>query len=269
MTDDHVKIPTTPFPVTVPAEALEPIPRRKLAHEVLDRLFARLRAGEFPVGSHLPSERELMQLYSVGRPAVREALQALERMGLVSIVHGERARVLPLSAQTVIAQVSDLAMHLLSSSHDLLEHLKEARCRFEVGMVRIAAERATKADIEVLRQALEAHRASLDDPSEFLRTDMAFHCAIAAISGNPIYMAVSQAMLDWLEKFHIELVRAPGAERVTFAEHEKIFERIAARDRDGAAKAIAAHLTRANKHYRLAEPPQPARAETSARAHGK
>ena len=76
-------------------------------------------------------------------------------------------------------------------------------------------------------------------------------------------MAVSQAMLEWLEKFQIQLVRAPGAERVTFAEHEKVFERIAAHDPDGAAKAITAHLTRANKLYRLAERPQSARTETS------
>ncbi len=269
MTSDYVTASPGELAVAVPAEALQPIPRRKLAHELLDRLLARLRAGEFAVGSHLPSERELMQAYSVGRPAVREALQALERMGLVSIVHGERARVLPLSAQTVIAQISDLAVHLLSSSQDLLEHLKEARCRFEVDMVRIAAERATKGDIETLRRALEAHRASLADPSQFLRTDMAFHRAIAAISRNPIYLAVSQAMLEWLEKFHIELVRAPGAEQVTFTEHEKVFERIAARDREGAAKAITAHLTRANRFYRLAELPQPVRTETSERVHGK
>lgn len=233
------------------ANAAHPIPRRKLADEVLERLLVRVRVGEFPEGSPLPSERELMQLYAVGRPAVREALQALERMGIISIVHGGRARVLPLSAQTVITQMSDTAMHLLSTSHDLLEHLKEARLFFEVGMARLAAERATKSDVEALRRSLEEHRASLGDPAQFLKTDMAFHGAIAAISRNPIYVAVSDAMLEWLQRFHINLVRAPGVEQVTFAEHEKVFKQIAAHDPAGAAKAITAHLTRANDLYRL------------------
>ena len=226
-----------------------PIARRKLSHEVLDRLLPRIRSGEYPVGSLLPSERELMQSLGVGRPAVREALQALERMGLVAIVHGEGARVLPLSADKVIAQISDAAMHLLSGSSDLLENLKDARLQFEVFMARTAAERATPAQIEHLRVLLDAHRATVDDPERFLATDMAFHRGIAAISGNPIYMAVSQAMLDWLEQFHFEAVRAPGAEVTTLAEHVELFECIARHDANGAAAAITAHLRRANAHY--------------------
>ena len=246
MTDDYA----SQVPGRQPGAAADPpIARRKLSHEVLDRLLPRIRSGEFPVGARLPSERELMQALGVGRPAVREALQTLERMGLVAIVHGEGARVLPLSAGKVIAQISDAAMHLLSGSSDLLEHLKEARLQFEVGMARIAAERATPQQVEQLRLLLDEHKASLDDPERFLQTDMAFHRGIAEISGNPIYGAVSQAMLEWLEQFHHELVRAPGAEKITLAEHVKLFKCIASHDPDGAAAALTAHLKRANKHY--------------------
>ena len=228
---------------------LAPIARRKLSHEVLERLLARIRSGESPTGSLLPSERELMQALGVGRPAVREALQALERMGLVVIVHGEGARVLALSAESVIEQMSGSAMHLLSGSSDLLEHLKEARLQFEVAMARTAAARATPRRIEALRLLLEQHCDSLDDPARFLETDMAFHRGIAAMSGNPIYMAVSTAMLQWLEQFHSEALRAHGAESTTLAEHVKLFKRIAQHDAEGAARAVTAHLRRANKHY--------------------
>jgi len=231
----------------------EPIRRRKLSHEVLDRLLARLRNGDFPVGSTLPSERELMEHFAVGRPAVREALQALERMGFISIVHGEGARVLPLTAATVIGQISDAAIHMLSTSEDLLEHLKSARMFFEVGMVRLAAEQRTDADLARLADALEANRRSIADQAEFQSTDMGFHHAIAAASGNPIYVAVSQAMLEWLGQFYGQLVRHPGAEDMIFSEHKAILERIEARDPDGAAKAMTDHLTRANLRYRLAE----------------
>jgi GntR family transcriptional regulator, sialic acid-inducible nan operon repressor len=231
----------------------EPIRRRKLAHEVLDRLMASMRNGEFPIGSTLPSERELMELFSVGRPAVREALQAMERMGFIAIVHGEGARVLPISATTVIGQISDSAMHLLSSSHDLLEHLKDARAFFEIGMVRALAERATAADLVTLKRALDANRSAMSDQETFQRTDMAFHRTIAELSGNPIYSAVSQAMLEWLGTFYSQLVFNPGAEKTIHAEHADIFERIAAHDPDGAAKAMADHLARANQRYKLTE----------------
>ena len=243
---------TTSFGPYTSLAAPQPIQRRKLAHQVLGRLLSLIGAGDFPVNTLLPSERELMQLFGVGRPAVREALQSLERMGLISIVHGEGARVLPLSAHSVIAQISDTAVHMLSGSETLLEHLKEARLMFEVGMARIAAQNATKDDIEALRQVLEAHRASARDPHRFLETDMAFHRAIAAVSGNPIFVAVAEGMLQWLQRFRTQLVRAPGAELATLAEHEKLFKCIEDHDPDAAAETVTGHLTRANKLYRLA-----------------
>ena len=116
-------------------------------------------------------------------------------------------------------------------------------------MARQAAQRATPEQIEHLRTLLETHKATLDDPQRFLATDMAFHKGIAELSGNPIYRAVSQAMLEWLEQFHHEAVRAPGAEKTSLNEHIKMFKCIAAHDPDGAAKVLTAHLMRANKHY--------------------
>lgn len=245
MSDDHTK----PTDARQPAGDAAPIARRKLSHEVLDRLLPRIRSGEFPVGSLLPSERDLMASLGVGRPAVREALQTLERMGLVAIVHGEGARVVQMSADRVIGQISEAAMLLLSGSSDLLEDLKEARLHFEVSMIRLAAQRATPAQVEYLGARLEEHKASLDDPRRFLATDMAFHRAIAQISGNAIYQAASQAMLEWLVQFHDEVVRAPGAEKTTLNEHVKMFKCIAAHDPDGAAAVMQAHLKRATRHY--------------------
>ena len=55
----------------------QPIQRRKISHEVMDRLLQRIRNGEWGPGDQLPSERELMETYGVGRPAIREAQQDL------------------------------------------------------------------------------------------------------------------------------------------------------------------------------------------------
>lgn len=232
-----------------PRELPAPILRRKLYQEIVDRLLARIRAGEFPPGGQLPSERQLMQTYAVGRPAVREALLTLQRMGLIAITHGDRARVVSITADTAIRQVSEMGRLLLETSPGSLGHLKEARLFFEVGMVRIAAQNATAVDIENLRSALEEHRAALKDGIRFLEKDMAFHRAIVGISRNPIFESVSRAMLEWLERFHEGLVRAPGREPVGLAEHTRIFNCIARHDADGAARAMTAHLTRANKLY--------------------
>jgi GntR family transcriptional regulator, sialic acid-inducible nan operon repressor len=232
---------------------IDPIPRRKLYQEVLDRLLSRITSGEYASGDQLPSERQLMEMFQVGRPAIREAIQTLSHMGLVTITHGERARVTPITAEKVIEQVAGSARHFLATAPENLEHLKEARVFFEVGMVRLAAERASPEDIQRLERRLQEHRDSLDDLSNFLPRDMAFHREIAAISGNPIYSAVSQAMFNWLAAYHVDLLRAPGAERITIEEHEKIFAAVAARNPEDAGTAMADHLKRASLLYRQFE----------------
>ena len=226
------------------------IPRKKLADQVLDRLIDLLRSGELAPGDRMPSERTLMERYGVGRPAIREAMQTLAGMGLIAIRHGERARVKSLSAASMMEQIDLTARHLLSSSQQSLDNLKEARLLFELDIVRIAAERARAADIERLRRALAAQRAS-PDTAHFVEADIAFHGALAAVSGNPIYTAVSNAMLHWIMEYHFDLVHVAGLEQLTLAEHTAIIDKVEAGDGDGAVKAMADHLNRANALYRL------------------
>ena len=168
-----------------------PITRRKLYQEVQDRLLQRITAGEIRAGEQLPSERELMEFYGVGRVAVREALQELARSGIVEISHGERARVVVPTARLLIQQ-------------------------------------------------------------HFIERDMQFHREIARISGNPIFSAIVEAMFGWANEHHRSIVRAPGAESVTLAEHERIVQAIEQHDPDAAERAMRDHLSRVSDLYRRA-----------------
>lgn len=228
----------------------EPIQRRKLFQEVLDRLMARIRSGDIPPGAQLPSERELMEVYGVGRPAVREALQALERSGIVEIAHGERARVVVPTADRLMAQIAGGTMHLLRSQPDTLEHLKGARLFLETGMARLAAERATEADVARLREAVARHRASLNDLEKFIELDMVFHRELATLSGNPIFPAIVEALFRWASEYHQDMVRAPGVEALTLSEHERIVDAVAQHQPEAAVEAMRAHLTRASQLYK-------------------
>lgn len=235
----------------------ETIQRRKIYQEVRDRLMERIRTGAYPPNTQLPSERELMEEYGVGRPAVREALQELQRSGIVEIIHGERARVVVPTAERLMSQLAGGAMHLLRSQPGTLEHLKEVRLFLETGTARMAAERATEEDVARLRLAVAQHRASMVNLERFIELDMAFHREIASISGNPIFPAIVEAMFGWASEYYQALVRAPGAEALTLAEHERIVDAIAARDPAGAASAMQAHLSRANTLYRELTRPTP------------
>ena len=75
---------------------------------------------------------------------------------------------------------------------------------------------------------------------------------IARISGNPIFPAIVEALFGWASAYYQTIVRAPGAESLTLAEHQRIIEAIARGDADGAAQAMSEHLTRASDLYRQA-----------------
>ncbi len=224
----------------------EEIVRRKLSDEVFDRLRRMITSGELGPGDAMPSERELMERFRVGRPAIREAMQALANMGLLTISQGERAKVRQLTARSLIHQVDAAAQIMLSTSPDSLAHLREARRFFERGMVREAALHAGEADVARLRANLARQRQCLSDAASFIDYDTRFHIDIAAISKNPIFEAVSEAMLGWLRKYHTDLLLWLGQEHLTLAEHEEIIGRIAAHDAEGAERAMVKHLDRTN-----------------------
>ena len=228
-----------------------PIRKRKLSHEVQERLLRLIEDEEMRPGDPLPSERDLMQSYEVGRPAVREALQNLERMGLIAIRHGDHARVAEPSIGRMVDEMSQTMRHILSHSPTTMEHLKEARAMFEIEMVRIAARKHSKGYIVRLRRLLEEQAAARSDPARFLAGDAAFHREIASISGNPIFAAVTEAVFGWLGDFYVNLVRAPGRENVTLDEHQMIIDAIADGDQTRAAKAMSDHLSRASRLYHV------------------
>jgi DNA-binding FadR family transcriptional regulator len=170
-------------------------------------------------------------------------------MGLVAISHGERAKVLELTAQSIFRQMDMTAKMMLAKSSDSLEHLKSARIFFERGMAREAAQKGDANDIADLREILETQRASLGDAEAFIAADMEFHTRIARISRNPIYVAVSEAMLAWLKEYHTEMLIWTGKEKFTLAEHEEIITCLEAGNPDAAEQAVLKHLERSRALY--------------------
>ncbi len=198
----------------------------------------------------MPSERTLMERFGVGRPAVRESLQSLHTMGLITISHGERSRVNELSAGTAFKQVDAIAQLLLTSEPANIEHLKEARRLLEAGIVKSAAERSTKKDIRDLRDLIAKQRDKLGDSEAFMQADIAFHKRIAETGRNPLLTAVSEAMLKWLFQYHTVLLHWSGREETTLAEHSEIVDLIEKRDVEGAVKAMEIHLNRSEERYK-------------------
>jgi DNA-binding FadR family transcriptional regulator len=225
--------------------------RRKIHEDVASQLEEAIATGTFAPGDQLPSERDLMEAFNVGRPAVREALLLLDRMGLVQLSTGERARVTRPTVHGLVDQLSGAARHFLASPGGE-EAFQDARRVFEAAIARNAAETAAPADIARLEAALAANRAAAGDVAEFERTDIAFHQALVETGGNPIFAALYRALSGWLARQRTISLRTPGALAAALASHEEIFEAVRARDPEAAGRAMDRHLRQVMGFYRAA-----------------
>jgi GntR family transcriptional repressor for pyruvate dehydrogenase complex len=223
------------------------IKRRKLYEQIAELIQEDIARGAIRPGEQLPSEREIMAKYGVGRAAVREALFALAKMGLIAISSGERARVIEPSPEVVVQELSGAARLFLATENGI-HQFQEARLVFEVALARRAAEIATDDDIAAIRAALEANREA-SDRRQFEETDVIFHRAIARVGGNPIFPAISDAVTEWLIEQRRGTARVPQAQQLAIEWHERICEAIARHDSEGAATAMKGHLNQVNRFY--------------------
>lgn len=219
----------------------EPLIRqRKLYEEVAERLERKIAIGDYLPSDPLPSERELMETYGVGRPAIREALFHLQKLGLVELRSGTRARVTRPTPQSVVDNLSVTARHMLAGPGGV-QNFQGVRIFFEAGLARHAALHATKRDLADFEAALEANRESIGDIKDFERTDVAFHYVLALIPRNPIFVAIHAAFAEWLLEQR-QTTLAPGIDVIAYEAHRAIFEAVAARDADQAERAMRDHL---------------------------
>ena len=215
--------------------------RAKLFEQIAEALEGRIRGRELEEGAELPSERDLMKSFGVGRTAVREALFHLQRMGLVELKSGARARVVAPTPAAVMSSLAGSARYLLSDPGGM-RHFQEARILFETGLARDAARLATDGDVAVLHLALEENRKAVGDIRRFEEADIAFHLAITRIPKNPIYTSLHAAIIDWLVDQRRVSLSYPGQNRVAYEAHAAICEAIAARNEARAAAAMREHL---------------------------
>jgi DNA-binding FadR family transcriptional regulator len=203
--------------------------------QILDTFYAEgLKPGEW-----LGTEAELAERFNVSRVTIRDAVSALAARGLIEVRVGARGglRIATSDPERLIDAFS-IQLSLMGLSRD---ELFEAMSAIEPVTAGLAAARASDAQIEALRELVERSRSVLDDPEQFTILAVAFHQALADISGNRALRA-SLAALRSTQLAHLTPpTTQPVAERVARI-HFAIFEAIAARDPDLARARMVEHL---------------------------
>lgn len=229
--------------------ALGALPSGTPVSEVARRLMDLFTTGDLEPGTRLPPERQLAATLGVGRSAVREALAALEILGILDVRPGS-GTYLRGTASELLPQT--LRWGLLIGQKNTAE-LLELRSGLEIYVARLAAGRAAASDLRALSGSLERMRGGVGELKAFARADLDFHNALATAAGNDTLVDLLHVVRSLLQVYADRAVHDEAEARVAVDEHDAVFRAIEAGNEDAAASAMALHMATASA--RLAAAP--------------
>lgn len=215
-----------------------PVRSTRIYEEIVRQIKAMIAEGRLKSGDRLPPERDLAEKFLVSRTSVREALRALETLGLVEIRPGEGTFVRPVSVE---ALVEPLAM-VMASQREAIAELFEARRLLEPAIAALAARRATPEEIHEMERILEAQAREVSQGRTGLAQDAEFHAAIAAAAHNQAISRLVHGIMDLLAQSREESLHTPGRPLRSHQDHRRVLEAIRRRDPAGAEAAMREHI---------------------------
>lgn len=226
-----------------------------LSDRVTQQLHDLILSGRLRPGDQLPAERDLAESFGVSRTVVREAVRSLAARGMVNVRAGHGSRVAAVNSSHV---AKSMQLHLQGIGGIDYSTLHEVRTVLEQRIAHLAAQRARDEDVEMLRAVLERMRQALNNPEQAAVTDVAFHRTIAEMTGNPLFLVLLNSIGEVLMEIRRAILSEPGRVQEALDWHQRILDRIADGDPDGAERAMKEHLvdslhlwggsTKATKH---------------------
>src|ERR1700761_4564490 len=209
--------------------------QRRIAAE----LGTEILSGGLQPGDRLPNDVEMTKLFGVSRVVTREVVKTLAAKGMVA----SKVRVGTIVRDPIHWSWLDPDVltwrAAMGMDETFLQQIFEVRRAVEPVAASLAASNATKADILRLREAITRMAEAEDDARRFARADLQFHLAVTAASHNPYFHAfagmIETALLTVFSKNAASKVSSRSD---TTAKHALIADAIAAKDTDGAARAM-------------------------------
>ena len=192
-----------------PSEPDKPRRRRvKVADEIIETLRQEIATRRLPHGERLPSEKDLSERFGVSQPTVREAIRALETLGLVEVLHGNGSFV---RSQGDYALASALQTLLQLESVGIMDVLdvRQVLGRHSIGA---AVLRATAEDLGAidLARARFKRPAELKDVDQVIAAILDFQRAVSAASHNPILYSLEGFLLALLNEVQVKSLTGRG-----------------------------------------------------------
>ena len=223
-----------------------PLGRKTVSELVVQRILDLVRAGSLRAGAKLPPERDLASQLDVSRPTLREALRALQILGVLEIRHGGGVYVTSLDPAELL---SPLDLFVTLDARNMAE-LFDARIQYEPLIAKLAAERMDEAGVLRLSELVAAQLADPEDPELFHATDVEFHKSILDASGNLFLSRFGKLLQVLGDQGRKAFQKREWVRLRSIHDHEAILAAFRARDPDAAHAAMRAHMVHVRQALR-------------------
>jgi GntR family transcriptional repressor for pyruvate dehydrogenase complex len=232
---------------------LKAIKKTRIYEEVVTQIHNLIREGKFKARDQLPSERELAETFKVSRTSVREALRALETRGLIVSRTGAGNFVADLPIESIVAPLATL----LIEEKNALADMFEMRKLIEPHIASLAAQRATKKDVERMKRILDKQREAVSRGETGVEADAEFHYAIGQATQNQALQKLVSGLMDILSHSREESLQTPGRSQASLDSHYKILVAIEEHDRQKSRQAMLYHIEQVEQNVFLSKERKP------------
>jgi len=217
------------------------IDKKTIIERIRDQILSLIYEGKLLAGNKLPSETELMKIFGVSRPAVREAIHVMIGEGILEIKHGKGTYVRELSSASAIK--SEVVNLLLKSANfeEILDVL-EVRATLEPAIAARVAQYASEADFEDLEKILDQCEEAIHKGNFSLDMSWNFHKRISEAARNSIMAKIVVILYEMIKAYQVGLYDMYFDPVADLMGHRKLLEEIKSSDPERARKAMLEHF---------------------------
>lgn len=221
--------------------------KEKLVDRVVRELEELIISRQLEPDTKLPPERELADQLGVSRTVLREAVRMLVTKGLLETQPGKGTIVRKLTREQVVEPLS-LLLRNHAGGEISFDQLYQVRSILEVEIAGLAALQASDADLAQLKRIVANMEAAQNDVTVLAVHDAEFHSALAKMTHNPLLAILVDSIRDLLQEYVVRVTPYLDPSQENLPLHQKLLERIEARDVAGARQAMRENLDQMHKN---------------------
>lgn len=221
--------------------------RRTKADEAMNAILRYIKANDLKMGERLPSEREMTEMFSIGRASIREAIKVLCMMNILEVHPQGGTFISTFSANSSYDQFR----LFLQSGHINMEEIFETRLILETECIALAAKNITDEQLETIRKNISA--VDVENAEGFAEADRALHDTIYAATGNRALEYLMQTVKMWTVVSQSFTNTFEEVRRIVHRDHQDIYNALSRHDAELSREAMRKHIMHVDRIQQVSD----------------